>query len=86
MHLQPLYNGTISLMRSCDYVLPVAVSLDARCAAVSVGSLTKLAEDEDCHRIMDWIALAHQEVTGVPTIYHRPGDDLLTHVRSLINR
>lgn len=86
LHLQPLYNGTMSLMRSCDYVLPVAVSLDSRCPAVVVGSMTRLTEDDDCHRVMDWIALAHQEATGIPTIYHQPGDDLLTQVRSLINR
>lgn len=86
LHLQPLYNGTMSLMRSCDYVLPVAVSLDSRCPAVVVGSLTRLRDDDDCHRVMDWIALAHQEATGIPTIYHPPGDDLLTQVRSLINR
>lgn len=86
LHLQPLYNGTISLMRTCDYVLPVAVSLDGRCPAVVVGSLTRLKDDDDCHRVMDWIALAHQRATGIPTIYHQPGDDLLTQVRSLINR
>lgn len=86
LHLQPLYNGTVTLMRSCDYVLPVAVSLDSRCPAVVVGSLTRLHDDDDCHRVMDWIALAHQEATGIPTIYHQPGDDLLTQVRGLINR
>ena len=86
LHLQPIFNGTISLMRACDYVLPVAVSLDHKTPSITVGSLTRLREDEDCHRIMDWIALAHQNATGVPTIYHRPGDDLLTQVRSLIAR
>lgn len=86
LHLQPIYNGTVSLMRSCDYVLPVAISLDHKAPAIAVGTLTRLHEDEDCHRIMDWIALAHQEATGIPTIYHRPGDDLLTQVRSLIAR
>lgn len=86
LHLQPLYNGTMSLMSSCDYVLPVAVSLDSRCPAVVVGSLTRLSDEDDCHRVMDWIALAHQEATGIPTIYHQPGDDLLTQVRSLITR
>ncbi len=86
LHLQPLFNGTISLMRSCEYVLPVAVSLDSRTPAMRVGSLTRLREDEDCHRVMDWIALTHQEATGIPTIYHRPGDDLLTQVKALIGR
>ena len=73
-------------MRSCEYVLPVAVSLDSRTPAMRVGSLTRLREDEDCHRVMDWIALTHQEATGIPTIYHRPGDDLLTQVKALIGR
>ncbi len=45
-----------------------------------------MREKDDCHRIMDWIALAHQEATGVPTIYHWHEDDLLTQVRAFMHR
>jgi hypothetical protein len=86
LHLQPLYDGTISLMQSCRYVLPIAICLDASTPACVIGGLTRLTEKDDCHRIMDWIALAHQEATGIPTIYHWHEDDLLTQVRTLINR
>ncbi|HLU43163.1 MAG TPA: hypothetical protein VKZ55_12225 [Microthrixaceae bacterium] len=86
LHLQPLYDGTITLMRSCRYVLPVAICLDPATPACVVGGLTMVREPEDCHRIMDWIALAHQEATGVPTIYHWHEDDLLTQVRAFLNR
>jgi len=86
LHLQPLYDGTISLMQSCRYVLPIAICLDASTPACVIGGLTRLTEKDDCHRIMDWIALAHQEATGIPTIYHWHEDDLLTQVRALLNR
>ncbi|CAN5583113.1 hypothetical protein BH10ACT3_BH10ACT3_03380 [soil metagenome] len=86
LHLQPLYDGTISLMQSCRYVLPIAICLDAATPACVIGGLTRLTEKDDCHRIMDWIALAHQEATGTPTIYHWHEDDLLTQVRALLNR
>lgn len=86
LHLQPLYDGTIKLMRSCTYVLPVAICLDPSTPACVLGGLTRVSEDEDCHRIMDWIALAHQEATGIPTIYHWHEDDLLDQVRSFMNR
>ncbi len=86
LHLQPLYDGTIKLMRSCSYVLPVAICLDPSTPACVLGGLTRVREDEDCHRTMDWIALAHQEATGVPTIYHWHEDDLLDQVRSFMNR
>jgi len=86
LHLQPLYDGTISLMQSCRYVLPIAICLDAATPCCEIGGLTRLTEKDDCHRIMDWIALAHQEATGIPTIYHWHEDDLLTQVRALLNR
>jgi hypothetical protein len=86
LHLQPLYDGTIHLMRSCGYVLPVAICLDPATPACVVGGITRVRAAEDCHRVMDWIALAHQEATGVPTIYHWHEDDLLTQVRALLNR
>jgi hypothetical protein len=86
LHLQPLYDGTISLMRSCRYVLPVAISLDPATPACVIGGLTLVRENDDCHRIMDWIALSHQEATGVPTIYHWHEDDLLTQVRAFLHR
>jgi hypothetical protein len=83
LHLQPLYDGTITLMTSCDYVLPIAISLDPASPACVVGPLTVLRERDDCHRIMEWIAAAHEEATGIDTIYHWHEDDLLTQVRGL---
>jgi len=83
LHLQPLYDGTIKLMEACDYVLPVAISLDPETPCCVLGEMTRLTERDDCHRVMDWIAHAHQEATGVPTVYHWDEDDLLTQVRSL---
>jgi hypothetical protein len=83
LHLQPLYDGTITLMLSCRYVMPVAISMDPTAPACVLGQLTRLREKDDCHRVMDWIAEAHQEATGVPTIYHWHEDDLLTQVRGL---
>lgn len=86
LHFQPLYDGTISLMRSCRYVLPVAICLDPATPACEIGSITRIRSAEDCHLVMDWIALAHQEATGTPTIYHWHEDDLLTQVRAFLNR
>jgi hypothetical protein len=86
LHLQPLYDGTMKLMQSCNYVLPVAISLDPAAPCCVLGEMTRLTERDDCHRVMDWIAHAHQEATGVQTIYHWHEDDLLTQVRSLARR
>ncbi|MCX6524085.1 MAG: hypothetical protein NTX58_04855 [Actinobacteria bacterium] len=86
LHLQPLYDGTLTLMQSCTYVLPVAICLDSSTPACVIGGLTRLNGKDDCHKIMDWIALAHQEATGTPTIYHWHEDDLLTQVRARLNR
>jgi hypothetical protein len=84
MHLQPLYDGTIQLMLGCRYVMPIAISLDPKNPTCAVGSLTRVREKNDCHRVMEWIAEAHQAGTGIPTIYHRQEDDLLTQVRALV--
>ena len=84
LHLQPLYDGTTQLMLGCRYVLPIAVSLEPSAPAVEVGQVTRVRDKDDCHRIMEWIADAHQQATGVPTIYHRQEDDLLTQVRSMV--
>ena len=54
--------------------------------ACVVGDITRVREKEDCHRIMEWIAEAHQVATGIPTIYHRHEDDLLTQIRSVVAR
>ena len=35
---------------------------------------------------MEWIADAHEGATGMPTIYHRQENDLLTQIRSLGSR
>ena len=84
VHLQPLYDGTINLMLGCRFVLPIAVSLDPAHPALEVGSLTRVRQKDDCHRVMEWIADAHQSATGLPTLYHRQEDDLLTQVRSVV--
>jgi hypothetical protein len=84
VHLQPLYDGTINLMLGCRFVMPIAVSLDPAHPALEVGAITRVREKNDCHRIMEWIADAHEEATGLPTIYHRQEDDLLTQVRSIV--
>lgn len=84
LHLQPLYDGTMNLMLGCRYVLPIAVSLDPAAPTLVVGGLTRVRDKDDCHRIMEWIAEAHQGATNVPTIYHRQEDDLLTQVRALV--
>jgi hypothetical protein len=83
LHLQPLYDGTVALMRDCRYVLPVAVSMDTSNPACELGEMTVVKTADDCHRVMDWIAHAHEEATGVHTIYHWHEDDLLTQVRSI---
>ncbi len=84
LHLQPLYDGTMQLMLGCRYVLPIAVSLEPSAPAVEVGSVTRVRGTDDCHRIMEWIADAHQRATRIPTIYHRQEDPLLRQVRSMV--
>ena len=84
LHLQPLYNGTIGLMLECGYALPLAISLDSAHPAVVIGGMTRVHDADDCHRVMEWIARAHQEATGVTTVYHRREDDLLTQVRAVL--
>jgi hypothetical protein len=71
-------------MLGCRYVLPIAVSLEPSAPSVEVGQVTRVRDKDDCHRIMEWIAEAHEQATGVPTIYHRQEDDLLTQVRSMV--
>jgi hypothetical protein len=84
LHLQPLYNGTINLMLTCHYVLPVAISLDKKHPACVVGGLTRVRTSEDCHDVMHWIAAAHEQATGIDTVYHQREDDLLTQVRDAL--
>ncbi len=83
LHLQPLYDGTLKLMGECDYVLPIAISMDPAKPCCVLGEMTRLTEPDDCHRVMDWIAAAHEAATGVPTIYHWHEDDLMAQVRSI---
>ncbi len=84
LHLQPLYNGTIGLMLECGYALPLAISLESAHPEVVIGGITRVRESDDCHRVMEWIADAHQTATGVTTVYHRREDDLLTQVRDVM--
>ncbi len=84
LHLQPLYRGTISLMLDAVDVLPVAICLDATRPACELGQITRVGDTDDCHRVMEWIAGAHQRATGVATVYHRHEDPLLTQVREVL--
>jgi len=84
LHLQPLYDGTIHLMLTCGYVIPMAISLDPAHPACEIGGMTRVREASDCHAVMDWIASAHQETTGIATIYHHHEDPLLTQVRDIL--
>jgi hypothetical protein len=84
LHLQPLYDGTINLMLTCGYVLPVAISLDPASPACVVGAMTRVRDPGDCHAVMDWVASAHEERTGVTTMYHHHEDPLLVQVRDVL--
>ena len=84
LHLQPLYRGTISLMLSTRDVLPVALSLDPSHPCCVIGGLTRVRDEDDCHRVMEWIAQAHEGATGVNTVYHRNEDQLLEQVRTVM--
>jgi hypothetical protein len=84
LHLQPLYNGTISLMLACRYVLPVSISLNREHPACVIGEISRVNEPDDCHDVMDWIAASHEEATGISTVYHRQENDLLGRVRDAI--
>lgn len=82
-HLQPLGGGTVRLMRQCHYAVPVAISLEVENPVCVIGGLTPIGSDEDCHRLMEWIAGELERSTGVNTVYHRSEDALLKQVRVL---
>jgi len=84
LHLQPLYAGTIRLMTSCEYVLPVATSMNADHSICTVGELTRVRDEDDCHNVMRWIATAHQEATGITSVYHSREDDRLGQLRDAL--
>jgi hypothetical protein len=84
LHLQPLYNGTITLMLECRYVLPVSISLNREHPACVIGQISRVNEPDDCHDVMEWIAEAHEGATGIHTVYHRQEDDRLSRVRDAI--
>ncbi|MGB3156053.1 MAG: hypothetical protein WBB09_00530 [Candidatus Microthrix parvicella] len=86
MHLQPLYPGTMKIMLECQDVLPLAVCMDPKNPTTQLGSITRVRTEDDCHRVMDWIAAAHQRGTGITTVYHDAEDDLLTNIRAAISR
>jgi hypothetical protein len=46
--------------------------------------MTRVRTAEDCHAVMEWVAAAHQERTGVTTIYHHHEDPLLVQVRDVL--
>ena len=71
-------------MLTCGYVIPMAISLDPAHPACEIGGMTRVREASDCHAVMDWIASAHQETTGIATIYHHHEDPLLTQVRDIL--
>lgn len=84
LHLQPLYRGTISLMIEARDVLPVSISLDPAHPACRIGPITRVHDDDDCHRVMEWIAAAHESSTSLTTVYHRHEDPLLVQVREVL--
>jgi len=84
LHLQPLYDGTIACMLTCEYVLPVAIALGSNRPACVIGGLTRVREPADCHGVMEWIAAAHEERTGISTIYHHHEDPLLVQIRDVL--
>lgn len=84
LHLQPLYSGTIRLMTSCEYALPIATSLDDGHAVCVIGELTRVRDEDDAHGVMEWIAESHEEATGIPTEYHRHEDDMLSNLREAL--
>lgn len=84
LHLQPLYRGTISLMIQTRDVLPVSLSLEPAHPAVVIGPITRVRDDDDCHRVMEWIAGAHEDSTGIHTVYHRAEDPLLEQIRAVL--
>lgn len=86
LHLQPLYSGTMKIMLECEDVLPLAVCMDPKNPATELGSITRVRTEDDCHRVMDWIAAAHQRATGITTVYHDAEDDLLANIRAAISR
>ena len=86
LHLQPLYAGTMKIMLECQDVLPLAVCMDPKNPTTELGSITRVRTEDDCHRVMDWIAAAHQRGTGITTVYHDAEDDLLTNIRAAISR
>ncbi len=84
LHLQPLYRGTISLMIQTRDVLPVSLSLEPAHPSCVIGPITRVRDDDDCHRVMEWIADAHEQATGVHTVYHRAEDPLLEQIRAVL--
>lgn len=86
LHLQPLQRGTMSMMTACEFVLPVSMSFDPAHPAVVLGQITRVDDEDDCHRVMEWIAAAHQQATGIASVYHRHEDDLLSQVRAALSR
>ena len=86
LHLQPLQKGTMSMMIACEYVLPISVSFDPAHPCAVLGQLTAVTDEEDCHRVMEWIAASHERETGIASVYHRVEDDLLSQVRAALSR
>jgi len=69
---------------TCEYVLPVAIALGSNRPACVIGGLTRVREPADCHGVMEWIAAAHEERTGISTIYHHHEDPLLVQIRDVL--
>lgn len=70
-HMQPLMDGTISLMLD-SWVLPAAVTLDgSEKPACTVLEPKWITSAEDCHAVMEVIALQCYRQSLVEHIYHR---------------
>lgn len=86
LHLQPLYRGTIDLMLAAQDVLPIALEFEGPQPACVVGGISRVRTPDDCHEVMEWIAAAHGQATGVASVYHRQEDPLLEQVRAVLRR
>jgi hypothetical protein len=65
-------------------VLPISLSLEQTQPACVIGGITRVRDEDDCHRVMEWIAEAHETATGTKTVYHRHEDPLLEQVRAVL--
>jgi hypothetical protein len=68
--MQRMSSGTAMLLNQFDYVLPVAIWLEARQDrySISIGDIKKL-HDSEAHNVMNWLAAEISHLAGVTTEY-----------------